>query len=350
MPNYALSVLAKGQAVVTARNQAPELRRKLPTVMELALKNQEYSIPNAPELRKSDLRPVEIYYQTKRAQGAATSKAALHTGTHGDSGKVELVYVTHVEPFSLPRKIAQNNILTYQTMFNHLYEEAWRNLRNRHDTSALAFLVANRMQLAAAVVNPQIASANPGTYNETNFALEIAAADKARFMQRAKTYMAARYFTGGYDVVADLQTAAEFEFQMQQGQANNANMSFQFAGSNIGTTQDVVFPAYTAGSALFMPARSFAGMYWNDPLNKSGVNAGENEVGTMGTQLDPFGSGGVGDISLYTKRADTSANTTGGNPQDIVDQWEVSLIVAYALPPLSVTGDSVVHLIGQAAA
>lgn len=348
MPNYAISVLAKGQAIVTAKNQAPELRRKLPTVFELALKNGIYSIPNAPDLRKSDLRPVEIYYQTKRAQGADTTKSALHTGTYGDSGKVELVYVSHVEKFSLPRKIAQNNILTYQSLFNHLYEEAWRNLRNRHDTSALNFLFANRMQLSAAVVNPQIASANPGIWNEATFALEIDQTKRSRFMQMAKNFMKARYYTGGYDVVADLQTAAEFEFQRQQGTANNTNTSFQFGDANVATTQDVVSNDYPLGAALYLPAGAFSGMYWNDPLNTAGVNAGETEVGVLGTQMDPFGSGLKGDISVYTKRADTSANTTGGNPQDIVDQYEITGIVAYALPPLSVTGDSVVHLVGQA--
>lgn len=350
MPNYATSVLAKGQALVTARNQAPETRRKLPTVMELALKNQEYSIPNAVDLRKSDKRPVEIYYQTKVGQQAGTTKAYNHTGTFGDSGKVELVYVSHVETFSLPRKIAQNNVLTYQNMFNHLYEEKWKNLRNRHDNSALAFLIANRMQLPAATVNPQIQSANPGTYNATNYALEIAADRKNRFMQMAKIYMMARYYTGSYDVVSDLQTAAEFEFQLQQGAGNNTNTSFQFAGANIATTQDVVSAAYPNGAALFMPSRSFAGMYWNDQLNKTGVNAGENEIGTLGTQEDPFGSGARADISMYTQRADTSGNTTGGSTQDIVDQWELTLTIAYALPPLSLAGDSVVHLIGQAGA
>jgi hypothetical protein len=348
MANYATSVLAKGQAIVSKRNQAPEQRRKLPTVMELALKNQEYSIPNAVDLRKSDKRPVEIYYQTKIGQQSGTTKAYNHTGTYGDSGKVELVYVSHVETFSLPRKIAQNNVLTYQTMWNNLYEEHWKNLRNRHDTSALAFLIANRMQLPAATINPQIASANPGTYNDTNYALEIGQDRKARFMQMAKIYMAARYFTGSLDVIADLQTAAEFEFQMQQGTANNTNTSFQFGGASIGTTQDVISSAYPLGSALFMPSKSFAGMYWNDQLNKTGVNAGENEIGTLGTQEDPFGSGARADISMYTQRADTSANTTGGSTQDIVDQWEITLTIAYALPPLSVVGDSVVHLIGQA--
>lgn len=348
MANYALSVLAKGQGVISAKNQAPEQRRKIPTVMELALKNQEYSIPNAVDLRKSDLRPVEIYYQKKVTQGSTTAKAHNHTGSYGDSGKIELTYVTHVETLSLPRKIAQNNILTYQNMFNNLYEEKWRNLRNRHDTSALAFLIAQRCQLSAATVNAQIASANPGVWNETNYALEIDATKAARFAQKIKSFMAARYFTGMYDVIADLQMADEFEFARNQAGGNATNTAFQYAGLNIASTQDVISAAYGNGAVLILPATLFAGMHWNDQLNKSGVNSGENEVGSLGTIGDPFGSGAAADISMYTKRADTSANTTGGSTQDIVDEWELSLTIAYALPPLSTASDSVLHLVGQA--
>ena len=348
MANYALSVLAKGQAVVTGKNQVPEQRRKIPTVMELALKNQEISIPNAVELRKSDLRAVEIYYQKDVAAGSGTAKAHNHTGSYGDSGKVELTYVTHVEKMQLPRKIAQNNILTYQMMFNNLYEMKWKNLRKRHDDSALAFLLANRMQLTAATVNAQIASANPGTFNEANYALEVDANKASRLAQKMKSYMAARLYAGGsYDVIADLQLTDEFEFAKQQGTANNQNTAFQFAGLNIASTQDVISSAYSLGSAFILPAGLFAGMYWNDALNKGGVNSGENNVGSLGTIADPFGSGAVADISMYTNRADTSANTTGGSTQDIVDEWELALTIAYALPPLATTGESVVHLVAQ---
>jgi hypothetical protein len=348
MANYATSVLAKGQAVVSDKNQAPEQRRKVPTVFEKALQNQEYSIPNANDLRKSELRTTEIYYQKDVTAGAGTAKAHNHTGSYGDSSKVELTYVTHVEKIQLPRKIAQNNIITYQSLFNNLYEMKWKNLRKRHDDSALAFLIANRCQLAAATINAQIASANPGTWNETNFALEVGADKAARFAQKIKSFMAARLYAGGsYDVIADLQMADEFEYAKNQGQGNNSNTSFQFAGLNIATTQDQIDSNYSNGAVLILPATLFAGFHWNDPLNRSGVNSGENEVGMLGTISDPFGSGAQADISMYTQRADTSANTTGGSTQDIVDEWEIALTVAYALPPLSTTDDSVVHLVGQ---
>jgi hypothetical protein len=348
MANYAASVLAKGQAVVTARNQAPEQRRrKMPTVMELALQNQEYSIPNANDLRKSDLRTVEIYYQKNVAAGATTAKAYNHTGSYGDSGSVTLTYVTHVEKIQLPRKIAQNNIVTYEQMFANLYEMKWKNLRTRHDTSALAYLFAQRCQLSAATINAIIASANPGVWEDTNFSLGIDASNKAVFMQKLKSFMAARYYTGEYDVVADLQIADAFELAMQQGQANNVNTSFQFAGANVSKTQDVISSAYGLGSVLAMPAKSFAALQWNDPLNRKGVSSGENNVGILTTANDPLGSGAVADISMYTNRADTSSNTSGGSTQDIVDEWEIAVTIAYALPPLATASDSVVHLIGQ---
>ncbi len=348
MANYASSVLAKGQATLLSKHNDHEQRRKIPTVMELALKNQQYSIPNANELRKSDLRPVEIYYHKDIAPGNATAKEALHTGTHGDSAKVELTYITHVEKFSLPRKIAQNNVIQYQDMFNNLLEMKWKNLRKRHDDSALAFLIANRLQLSKAVIDPQIASANPGTWNEVNYALEIDANKSALFAQKIKSFMAARLYAGsGYDVIADLQMTDAFEYAKQQGTANSSNMSFQFAGLNIASTQDQISSNYVNGSVLIMPEKSFAALPWNDNLNKNGVNSGENEVGNLGLASDPFGSGAIADVSMYTKREDTSANVTGGSPQDIVDQWELALTIAYALPPLATSGESVVALVGQ---
>lgn len=348
MSNYAVSVLATGQAKVAAKFQIPEQRRKMPTVMELALKNQTFSIPNAQDLRVSPLRPVEINYFTNVSAGSATAKVAAHTGSYGDSGKVSVTYVQHVETFSLPRKLADNSIYAYQELFNNLYEMKWKNLRTRHDTSALAFLYANRCQLTNAVIQPATAQAGAGTWADATKALEIAASDRARFVQKAKAFMASRYFTGQYDVVADLQIASDIEYQMNQGQGNAVNTSFQYGNVNIATTQDAVDSAYPNGAVLMLPQGLFAGLCWNEALNRRGVDAGQNSVGSLGTISDPFGGGGIADISMYTNRSDTSANTTGGSTQDIVDQWELTLTIGYVAPPLSTNNDSVIHEIGQA--
>lgn len=353
MSDYAASVLAKGQTVVTAKYQTPEQRRKMPTVMELAIKNQSISIPNAQELRVSPLRTVDVNFLTNITAGSATAKVAAHTGTYGDSAKINVVYVTHVETLSMPRKLWYNSKFSYQELFNNLLEMKWKNLRTRQDTSALAFLIANRCQLLGATIYPQVASAGfsaaggVGTWSDLNFAGEIDQTGKARFIQFAKSFMASRYFTGPYDIVADLQMAAQFEYQMNQGEGNVANTSFQFGDAGIATTQDQVSSAYPQGSMLIMPQGTLAGLVWNEGLNKAGVNAGQNSVGNLGTAADPMGSGAIADVSMYTARADTSANTTGGSTQDIVDQYEIALTIGYVTPPLSVASDSVIHLFGQ---
>jgi hypothetical protein len=347
MANYAASVLAKGQATVEAKYQTPEQRRQLPTVMGLALKNQSISMPDAQALRVSPLRTVDVNYLTNIAAGSATAKVAVHTGTYGDSGSINVVYVQHVETLSMPKKIAANSIYDEGALFANRYEMAWKNLRTRHDTSALAFLNTNRCQLSPAVINPATASANAGVWNGVNYALEISQTDRALFIQRAKAFMAARFYTGPYDVVSDLQLAAAFEYQMNQGQGNASNTSFQFGDANIATSQMQISSAYALGAALIMPQGTLAGLNWNENLNKKGFEGGQTTTGRLGTMRDPLGSGAIGDISFYTARADTSANGSGGSTQDLVDQWEVTLTIGYVAPPLSLASDSVIHLIGQ---
>jgi len=98
---------------------------------------------------------------------------------------------------------------------------------------------------------------------------------------------------------------------------------------------------YTAGTVLAMPAGAFAGLCWNEGLNVKGDFQDEGgSIGILTTANDPFGGQAVADISMYSQRADTSADTTGGSTEDIVDQWELTLTMGYILPPLSLSGDS----------
>jgi hypothetical protein len=352
MANYASSVLNTGQALITAKNNTPEQRRKKPTVFELAIKNQEFSIPHAQTLRTSPLRPVEIYYFKDVAAGSATAKSYNHTGSMGDSGAASVVYVQTVETFSLSEKIAANQYMTYQQLFNNLYEMHWKNLRTRQDTAALSYLYSYRNQLAASVMTPRLASANPGKWEETTHALEISQANATQFINKGKSAMAASLYTGEYDVVADLQMASTFAQYMNQGAGNQANLTWQFDNVDFAVTQDVIDSAYSLGSTLWLPKGMFAGLDWNEQLNKTGlINPDKGgSIGMIGTTADPFGSGAVADISMYTQRADTSSNTSGGSTQDFVDQWELTLTVGYILPPLTLANDSVVMEIAQAAA
>jgi hypothetical protein len=345
MADYAASVLAKGQAIVTDQFQGPEQRRQVPTLLGLALQNQEISIPNAQDLRVSPLRTVDVNFLADVAPGSAVAKSIAHTGNHGVSAAINVTYVQHVESFSLPRKLAVNNIFKYQQMFNNLLTMAWKNIRTRHDNSALAFLIANRCQLNNAVMTPLIASAAPGNWSDATKALEVDQVNKSLFMEYAKSLMAARFYTGEYDMIADLQIARMFNYQSRQGSGNFADLGYQFEGQPFITTQQVISSSYSQGAALIMPKGTFAGLNWNEDLNKRGEDAGIGPIGLLTTAIDPLGSGAEADVSMYSARYDSSG--VGGSTQDIIDQWELTLTIGYVVPPLSLSLDSVIHMIGQ---
>lgn len=341
MASYAASVLATAQGTIGRKYNEAELRRKQRPAVSLAIKNQDFSIPDHEILKSADSRTAQVAYLTRRAAGSATAKVASHTGSKGDSAMVTLAYVRHVETFRTSRKQGQNNVVGLQAMFNNEMEQAIKNILDRHETSSISYLVTNRSQIAA----PD--TGNAGTWDATNFGLVIDIANKARFAQFAKSFMQARLYKGDLDMIADLTAYRELEFQAAQGAGNSVNTSALFAGLNILPTTDTILSAFADGSALIMPAGTFAGLNWNDPLNRKGVNSGDNNVGMLGTMLDPYGSGAIFDVSMYTARADESS--ASGNVQDIKDEWEVSLTIGYALPPLSTASDSPVHIVAQAA-
>ncbi len=348
MANYAASILNRGQAKISAKFQAPELRAQMPTALGMALQNQSISIPNAQELRTSPLRPVDVMFFTNIAPGAATAKSAAHTGTIGDSSLINVSYVSTVETFSVPLKLGANNVFTYQEYFNNMLEQHVRNLRTRQDNAALAYLYAHRCQLAAAVINARAAGANAGSWDGVNFALPIDNTNSKLFMQFAKSFMNANYYTGPYDMVADLQLARGFEYEKNQGSSNANNYSFQFGDTAVYQTQNQIDPAFALGATLMMPQGTFAGLNWNEKANRDGWGStGNDALGMLGTMLDPLGSGCIFDVSMYSQRADTSANATGGSTQDMVLQVELTATIGYVTPPLSLAGDSAIFEIAQ---
>jgi hypothetical protein len=350
MSNYAASVLVTGQSLATAKFNAPEERRQMPTVMELALRNQHISIPDAQALRVSPLRPVDVNYLKYVAPGSGTTKAYNHTGGYGDSAKVNVTYVQLVETFSLPRKIAANNFLTYENMFVDLWGQKWKNLRTRHDNAALQYAYNYRNQLSAATMDSRLATAGmTGWWDETNDALVVPSGYSSTFIAQLKAAMYASYYEGDYDVICDVKMATLFENYMNQGTGNFSNLSYQFSGCNFTRTQQQIDANFNNGVTLALPAGQFAGLNWNEQLNVKGVRQDEGGyVGILTTAEDPFGSGAIADLSVYTQRADTTTDTTGGSPEDIVDQFELTLTVGYVLPPLSTSNDSVCMEIVQA--
>ena len=340
MANYTASALLAAQAKFVPQFESPEVRRKQDPALMLALKNTAVTIPGHMELRQKDDRAVKAYIKTKRAADTATAKAHNHTGTKSDSKEVTISWVKFVENFTIHLKQGQSNIFNYAEQLAHEMAESARNIHARAGTAALAYLQSNRSHVASP------STGNAGTWNGTNFALEISANNESKFLQHAASFMRMQNYRGQYDAILDAEQYRKMQFILNQGTANNQNLSWQAADfATIAETTETIDSNYTNGSGLIMPAASFAGLPWNDPVNRAGKGDYDSVLGGYGLVADPLGSGLNFDFHAYTTRADGSS--AGGGVQDEVLEAEMALIIGWVLPPLSTSDETPVWEVAQ---
>jgi hypothetical protein len=334
---YSSSLLTNAQVRLATKYNEAELRRKERPVIAMGMRNAAYTIPDFETVKTAEARTVEVKYLKQKAAGAAIAKVAVHTGTKGGSGTLNLAWGCITETFYISAKQAQNNVIGLNTMFDFELEQAIDNLKDRAETIALAYAASHNCQVASP------ATSGAGTWDGQ--ALSIAESEKEYFVQLAKTFMRGRYFRGELDMIPDLRLWPLLERTMWQGSGNDRNLNPQMQGVTFAPTTETINGSYTNGSALVMPAGTFKMMDWNDPLNRSNKNEGNNNVGMFTTLLDPQGSGIRFDVSKYSARGDESSN--GGGVQDVLDQWEVSLWYAFGVPPLVAASDSPIHIIAK---
>jgi len=234
MANYTASALLAAQTAFQQKFNDPELRRKQNPSLMMGLKNTIVTVQDHQELRKKDTRPVKAYLKTKRAAAATAAKAHNHTGTKADSKEVTLSWIQIVEPFTVYLKQAQSNIFKYSEMLQHELMESAKNIHDRAGTLSLAYLQANRTQLAAP------ATGGAGTWNAVNFALEIDANKSNFFYQNVASFMRKQNYRGTLDIIADQPAFRQSQILAAQGGGNATNLNFRMSGMSIAeTTEDI---------------------------------------------------------------------------------------------------------------
>jgi hypothetical protein len=153
-------------------------------------------------------------------------------------------------------------------------------------------------------------------------------------------------YKGNYDVIASPAAYVDAEFFLNQGNANQVNTGFQFAGLNIIESVELADANYAGGIALVLPEGNFGCLPWIPKQNRQGWGDGElNSVGRFMSIPDPLGSGMDFALSVYAVRADDSASN--GSSQDVTLQFELSVDISWIVAPLSTATESVVYEVAQ---
>lgn len=351
MANFVESNLVAAQAKFASRFSELELRRKQNPALVMALKNLTATIPDHIQLRTREDRAVNAYLFKRRGSSNGTARAARPSGSKGNSVQVGLTWQTLAETFQISMKQGDNNVFSYQEMLMNEMLQAAQNLHDRLGTLFLNHLISNRNQLNLA--DPQGAS-----WNGTADAYEVNAADQTFFFQKLASIMKQHYYRGQLDVIADSLAFQKAQQLRAQGAQNATNLTFQFDELNIVNTTENILSGYN-GTALAMPAGSFAALPWIPKQNRQGYGDYESYNGGYGTMIDPLGAtiDGLDEngqpvsvpltfaVYAYTQAADDQA--ANGYTQDQVTTFEISIDVAPTLAPVTGANESVVNAFGQ---
>lgn len=324
MANFDVGNLLTAQTMVADRYKQPEMRMKPVPAFGLLTSNDNFLIVGAETLKTRDDRAIEAHLLARTKRNAGAARAYNHTGTIDDSQKVTLTWTTKSDKFTISLKLLDKSVFDFNTVLANKFEQACMNVLEDKETEAIAYLRAQR-----ATQQPTLKGA---TFEDTNDAVEITAANANSFMARVKSIMKQNYFSGQLDVIADSNMQIEFDRQMAQGGGNANNLSYQYPGVSLVESVELADANYAQGIALAMPKAGAAALNWIPKQNRSGWGDYNSNVGGYGT----FSFMGFNfAVHGYAVRADTSASN--GDTQDVTIEFEVSIDSSYNKAPLNYT-------------
>lgn len=338
MANYAASVLAEAKLILNDRFSAPEKRLKNAGVIGSFMKNTDLAIPNVGDLRTSVNRAEKAYFQNrmKRANGGARSHN--HTGSVGDSTEVALSWATYSDKATTSLKRADNNIFADAQILANELENMFKNIYEAADAAALSYLATNKTTVNAATKN--------GVFDATNDAFEIATANIARFIQYGKSMLRQNFYKGGADLILDPVLYLEAEHYLQQSAGNSTNTAYQRAAVDLFEAITLSDANYADGAGYFIPEGTIGVVDWIPRQNREGKGDFESVLGGYSSIVDPF-TGKSFAIHGYSQRADTSGS--GGDTQDVVTEWEISVDLSFNKAPLTAAGETPIFEVGMIA-
>lgn len=332
MANFADNRWSAFQYKLAEKMQMPEYKRKPSTALSLLMKNTDILIPASEKerilgVKQSDQDTVEINYIKKTSHSTASARAAAHTESVGDGGKITASFTTYAADFTYTKKTADRTIWEEAELVAKEIISAAIAIHGSIETAFLGFLDTYK--------NQSVISETPrsGAWDSTNHIFQIVNADLNRWMQRTKGFMREQYYQGMFDCIVDEYLFQQAEYLIQQGQGNQTNLGWQANNLDIGVSSELTVSDGYEGMGYIVPAGTIGLLSWIPKLNRQGYGA-PGSVGGLYTQIpDPFGSGLMFAVHEYYTAADN--NNASGETQDINVNVELSVDLALIYDTMS---------------
>lgn len=337
MANYASSLLVDGQAKLLAGFQSNELRFRDPVITKSLIGGASFMFPDASTLKTADDRAVKTYYQKRTARSLGSARVHEPSGANGDSNEMALTYASFTDKFSLSLKQGGNNLFKYEEQFMGQMQNVIANFAEGLETESVDFLFTNRTGVNNATVE--------GTFEATNDVFEITeSTNGTRTAQIIKTVLDINKYSGvQLDVYCDTVMYNKLTYQLNQGSANVANLTFQFGNLTLIHVPELTALAidldatYSKGFALAVPMGTVGVLDWIPLQNRQGVVTQVNSYGTLINPVDSLL------YATYTWEQRADGSSRGGQVQDVLTNFEFSIDLSYNKAPLSVANETTIY-------
>lgn len=273
-----------------------------------------------------DLRTRQVDYLRRDSQTVGSYRAASLTGAMGDSTRDTLTFVTYSREFTISDDNARNNTQGAVKKLAKQIENARLDIGASIETAAITKLEAFKN-----AVDP---SSPHSTWDSTNYVNVVANANEDRYFNILEAEMRGRNYNGMLQVINHWPVNELINWQLAQGVGNSSNLQFQYGNQMLYTSNSITTSSDHIGTSYAVEVDSLGLVDWIPGKNREGLMHGIKQF----TQVpDPFGIFDRMALMTEYKVQDSSAGgaNIGGNTQDAVWLYELSLDVAFYIPEIT---------------
>jgi len=281
----------------------------------------------ANEESEPDLRDRKVDYLRRDSQTVSDYRSASLTGAFGTSTRDTLTFVTYARQFSMSDDNARANT------FNSVAQMAAQLKNARLDIAAE--IESDAVTKLDAYVNTVDPNSPLSTWNSVDYVNEIAIANKTEYFNYMETEMRGRDYNGRLQAINTNSLNAVINYQTAQGTNNSANLQFQYPGFDFNWSNSITNSSDYFGTSYVAEVGALGLVDWIPSKNRNGLMHGIWDFSAIPDPMGIFDSGFA--LATYKTVQDSSAGgeDVGGNTQDAVWLFELSIDVAFFIPTIT---------------
>ena len=276
-----------------------------------------------------DLQSRKVDYLRRDSQTVGSYRSASLTGAMGTSTRDTLTFVTYTREFTISDDNARANVFNAARQLAAQMKNARLDIAAEIESDAVAKLESYK----------NTSNGNRGTvlgtWDSTNYVYEIANANKDEYFNYMETGMRDLNYSGRLQEVHTGAANALINYQQAQGQANSANLQFQYPAFDFYTSNSITNLSDYYCTSYVMEQGSLGLVDWIPPKNREGLTHNDFEFSAMPDPMGIFDGGFSLAQQLKVQDSSAGGQAIGGNTQDAVWLFEMSIDVAFYIPTIT---------------